>query len=165
MASSSRMRSHGTVEALCSTLQALELTMPTVWAVMHNGNKERDLKFFAYNPCGVHTPVYMDFKDKTEGMSKDGIYVMHNGPNENKFAMTAINASRNVQTDTPELAAGLGAASPSGQLEFMSGRYLDAFRNIEDLCKRILSYKHTPLIIDILTLSSSSTVYRILTSM
>ncbi|KAH8805483.1 hypothetical protein F5884DRAFT_447384 [Xylogone sp. PMI_703] len=109
-----------------------KLGMVRLCEIIHNENKQHNIKCFAYNPGAVPTRFYTDFKDKVEGVSKEGSYVKVDVPNEDKSAQTALNAFKNVHWDTPEMAAGLVTVIASGKLDFMSGRYLDASKNIEE---------------------------------
>lgn len=104
--------------------------------IIHNENfKDYNIKCFAFNPGCVRTRFFTDFQDRVEGRSRDDSYLSHGVENENKSAHTAVNILENVVPDTPELSAGLVTVIASGKLDFMSGRYLDAARHIEDYQK------------------------------
>ena len=53
-------------------------------------------------------------------------------PGETQSAETATKLLSGANFDTPELAAGLVIALASGKLDFMSGRYVDATKNIAE---------------------------------
>lgn len=100
--------------------------------ILHNENKDCGIKTFAIHPGAIPTRFFTDFKDAAEGNIKDGSYVSKTLPGEDKSAKTAIHFFKEVQWDTSQMPAGLVVVLASGQLDFMSGRYVDASRKIED---------------------------------
>jgi NAD(P)-dependent dehydrogenase (short-subunit alcohol dehydrogenase family) len=109
-----------------------KLGMIRLAEILHHENfKDYNIKAFAYNPGRVHTRFFTDFLDKHRGNSKAGSYVIDGVAGEEKSAETVVNAFKGVSWDTPQMAAGLVTALASGKLDFMSGRYLDASRDIE----------------------------------
>lgn len=110
-----------------------KLGMIRLCEVLHNENfKEYNIKCFAYNPGRIRTRFFTDFHDRVEGNSQENSYVVDGVPNEDKSAQTAVNAFKGVKWDTQELPAGLVTALASGRLDFMSGRYLDAAKSVEE---------------------------------
>ncbi|KAJ9604229.1 hypothetical protein H2200_011063 [Cladophialophora chaetospira] len=100
--------------------------------IIHNENKDRGVKAFAYHPGTIQTRFFHDFKDAAEDRVKDNSYVTKHLPGEQKSAMTAVKALEAKTFATPQMPAGLVTVLASGQLDFMSGRYLDASKKIED---------------------------------
>lgn len=108
-----------------------KLGMVRLCEILHNENfKEFGIKCFAFNPGRVPTRFFTDFRDYAEGKIRDNSYLVEGIENERKSAERAVNAFKNVTWDTPEMAAGLVTALASGKMDFMSGRYLDASRNV-----------------------------------
>lgn len=114
-----------------------KLGMVRLAETIHNENfKEYNIKAFAFNPGCVRTRFYTDFKDKVDGIQTEGTsYLLDGIPNEEKSAHTAVDTLKDVTWDTPEMAAGLVIALAAGKLNFMSGRYVDASKNIEEYIK------------------------------
>ncbi|EXJ54839.1 uncharacterized protein A1O5_12905 [Cladophialophora psammophila CBS 110553] len=109
-----------------------KLGMIRLAEILHHENfKDYNIKAFAYNPGRVETRFFTDFRDKVQGKSNPGSYVIEGVPNEDKSAETVVKAFDGVTWDTPQMAAGLVTVLASGKLDFMSGRYLDASRDIE----------------------------------
>lgn len=100
--------------------------------IIHNENKDRGITAFAYHPGTIQTRFFHDFKDATEGNIKANSYVSKHLPGEQKSAMTAVKVLEGKTFATPQMPAGLVTVLASGQLDFMSGRYLDASKRIED---------------------------------
>ncbi|KAF5699382.1 hypothetical protein FMUND_14780 [Fusarium mundagurra] len=100
--------------------------------IHHENFKDYNIKCFSFNPGCVRTRFFTDFRDHFEGKHRNNGYLSHDAENEDKSAETAVKILENVTPDTPELAAGLVTVIASGKLDFMSGRYLDATRHVED---------------------------------
>jgi NAD(P)-dependent dehydrogenase (short-subunit alcohol dehydrogenase family) len=100
--------------------------------IIHNENKDRGIKAFAYHPGAIPTRFFHDFKDASQGKIKENSYVSKDLPGEQKSAMAAVKALEDATFSTPQMPAGLVTVLASGQLDFMSGRYLDASVRIED---------------------------------
>lgn len=98
--------------------------------IHHENFKDYNVKSFAFNPGCVQTRFITDFRDRVEGRTTNASYVTDGALNEDKSAQTAVDALRNAVWDTPELSAGLTTVIAAGKLDFMSGRYLDASKNI-----------------------------------
>ncbi|KAF4967744.1 hypothetical protein FSARC_4805 [Fusarium sarcochroum] len=103
--------------------------------IHHENFKDYNIKCFAFNPGCVRTRFFTDFRDRVEGKSKDDSYLSEDVANEDKSARTAVDILSNAISDTPELSAGLVTVIASGKLDFMSGRYLDAARHVQDYQK------------------------------
>ncbi|KAK5052143.1 hypothetical protein LTR84_002947 [Exophiala bonariae] len=100
--------------------------------IIHNENKDCGVTAFAYHPGTIETRFFHDFKDAAEGNIKAKSYVSKDLPGEQKSAMIAVKALEAKKFATPQMPAGLVIVLASGQLDFMSGRYLDASKRIED---------------------------------
>jgi len=100
--------------------------------IVHNENKDRNIKVFAYHPGAIPTRFFHDFKDATQGKIAENSYLNKDLPGEQKSAMTAVQALEGTTFSTPQMPAGLVTVLASGQLDFMSGRYLDASVRIEE---------------------------------
>ncbi|KEF59447.1 uncharacterized protein A1O9_04291 [Exophiala aquamarina CBS 119918] len=100
--------------------------------IVHNENKDRGIKAFAYHPGAIPTRFFHDFKDASEGKFRENSYLSMDLPGEQKSAMAAVKALEGATFSTPQMPAGLVTVLASGQLDFMSGRYLDASVRIED---------------------------------
>ncbi|KAH6995427.1 hypothetical protein EDB80DRAFT_815736 [Ilyonectria destructans] len=123
-----------------------KLGMIRLCEVLHHENfKEYNIKCFAYNPGRIRTRFFTDFRDRVEGKSRENSYVASRAPNEDKSAQTAVNAFKDIEWDTPELPAGLVTTLASGRLDFMSGRYLDAARSVEEYEKERANIKDQDL--------------------
>lgn len=99
---------------------------------LHNENKAFGIQTFAIHPGAIPTRFFTDFRDAAEGNIKDGSYVSQTLAGEKKSAETATYFFKDVHWDTPQMPAGLVVVLASGQMDFMSGRYVDASRKIED---------------------------------
>ncbi|KIX03865.1 uncharacterized protein Z518_07418 [Rhinocladiella mackenziei CBS 650.93] len=97
---------------------------------LHNENKDHGIKAFAIHPGAIPTRFFTDFRDATAGNIQPGSYVSQTLPGEQKSAQIAVNFFKGIQWDTPQMPAGLVVVLASGQLDFMSGRYIDASRKI-----------------------------------
>ncbi|CAK7221460.1 hypothetical protein SBRCBS47491_004533 [Sporothrix bragantina] len=110
-----------------------KLGMVRLCEILHQENfKEHNIKVFAYHPGCVRTRFFTDFTDFLENKPAEGSYVVKGVPGEQQSAETAKNAFNGVTFDTPELAAGLVTALAAGKLDFMSGRYIDASRHVNE---------------------------------
>jgi hypothetical protein len=100
--------------------------------IIHAENSQDfNIKAFAIQPGAIPTRFYHDFKDATEGR-KDATYYIRDGvEGEEKSAQTAVNFFKTATWDTPQMPAGMVIVLASGQLDFMSGRYLDSGKEIE----------------------------------
>ncbi|CVK96641.1 uncharacterized protein FMAN_10971 [Fusarium mangiferae] len=103
--------------------------------IHHENFKEHNIKCFAFNPGCVRTRFFTDFKDRVDGKSHSDSYLSKGVEYEDQSAQNAVNILQDVTPDTPELPAGLVTVIASGKLDFMSGRYLDAAKHVEDYQK------------------------------
>ncbi|KIW14869.1 hypothetical protein PV08_07654 [Exophiala spinifera] len=92
---------------------------------LHFENKDAGIKTFAIHPGAIKTRFFSDFKDAAEGNIKPGSYVSTSAEGEKKSAETAVHFFKDVTWDTPQMAAGMVTVLASGQMDFMSGRYVD----------------------------------------
>ncbi|OAP54736.1 hypothetical protein AYL99_11184 [Fonsecaea erecta] len=99
--------------------------------ILHHENKDHNIKTFAIHPGAIPTRFFTDFKEASEGNIKEGSYVSKTLPGEEKSANIAVNFFRDVTWDTPQMPAGYVVLLSSGQLDFMSGRYVDCSRKVE----------------------------------
>lgn len=111
--------------------------------IIHAENKNDNIKCFAFNPGCIKTRFYLDFEDEVEGREKrDGSYVTENVMGEKESAEMAVRTLKDAEFDTPYMAAGLVTKIATGELDFMSGRYLDAAVDVQryiDLKEEIVS--------------------------
>lgn len=111
-----------------------KLGMVRLAEIIHVENfKESNIKAFALHPGAIPTRFFHDFKNKAEGKTEDLKYVAEGVEGEEKSAQTAKSFFKDVTWDTPYLAAGMMTVLASGQLDFMSGRYVDSGLVVEDL--------------------------------
>jgi NAD(P)-dependent dehydrogenase (short-subunit alcohol dehydrogenase family) len=103
--------------------------------IIHEENyKQYNVKCFAYHPGCVKTRFYTDFEDAVLGKVKSeqsGNYASLKDGVDLETARTAYEALKGQEFDTEYMAAGLVTAVAAGQLDFMSGRYLDASVDVE----------------------------------
>jgi NAD(P)-dependent dehydrogenase (short-subunit alcohol dehydrogenase family) len=109
-----------------------KLGMVRLAETLHNENKAYGIKTFAIHPGAIPTRFFTDFRDAAEGKIESGSYVSETLPDEKKSAETATYFFKDVKWDTPQMPAGLVVVLASGRLDFMSGRYVDASRRIEE---------------------------------
>jgi len=109
-----------------------KLGMVRLCEILHNENKAYGIKTFAIHPGAIPTRFFTDFRDAAEGHIKDGSYVSQTLPGEKQSADTATYFFKDIQWDTPQMPAGLVTVLASGQMDFMSGRYVDASRKIDE---------------------------------
>lgn len=100
--------------------------------IVHNENRDKNIKAFAYHPGAIQTRFFYDYEDALQGNIKDGSYLSKDLLGDQKSARTAVEALSAATFSTPQTPAGLVTVLASGQLDFMSGRYLDATVKIED---------------------------------
>ncbi|OAL36651.1 hypothetical protein AYO20_03983 [Fonsecaea nubica] len=99
--------------------------------ILHHENKDHGIRTFAIHPGAIPTRFFTDFKEASEGNIKEGSYVSKSLPGEDKSANIAVNFFKDVTWDTPQMPAGYVVLLSSGQLDFMSGRYIDCSRKVE----------------------------------
>ncbi len=110
-----------------------KLGMIRLCEILHQENFEQhSIKTFAINPGCVRTRFITDFEEFLDKQPKEGSYLRTGVPGEIQSAEMATRTLSGVNFDTPELAAGLVVVLASGKLDFMSGRYIDAKRNIAE---------------------------------
>jgi NAD(P)-dependent dehydrogenase (short-subunit alcohol dehydrogenase family) len=100
--------------------------------ILHHENSDCNIKTFAIHPGAIQTRFFHDFKDAAEGNRKEGSYVTEKAPNEKKSAETAVGFFKDVSWDTPQMPAGYVVRLASGLMDYMSGRYVDCSRKVED---------------------------------
>ena len=117
-----------------------KLGMVRLAEIIHaeNHKEHPNIKAFAIHPGAIKTRFFHDFQDKVNGKTDDLKYVSETAEGEEQSAKNAIGflSGSDVEWDTPYMAAGMMTVLASGQLDFMSGRYVDCSTNIEDLQKR-----------------------------
>lgn len=114
-----------------------KLGMVRLAEIIHAENyKESNIKAFAIHPGAIPTRFFHDFKNKAEGKTQDLKYIKEGAEGEEKSAQTATGFFKDVTWDTPYLAAGMMTVLASGQLDFMSGRYVDCGLRVEDLVEK-----------------------------
>ncbi|CAK7201921.1 hypothetical protein SEUCBS139899_004637 [Sporothrix eucalyptigena] len=110
-----------------------KLGMVRLCEILHQENfKEHNIKVFSYNPGCIRTRFFTDYVDFLDGKPVGGSYLVKGVSGEQKSAETVKNFFTGVTFDTPQLAAGLVTALAAGKLDFMSGRFLDASRHINE---------------------------------
>ncbi|KPI38899.1 3-oxoacyl-[acyl-carrier-protein] FabG [Cyphellophora attinorum] len=112
-----------------------KLGMVRLAEIIHVENHDQKVKAFAIHPGAIATRFFHDFKNKVDGKTDDLKYVSADAEGELKSAKTAVAilGGGDVDWDTPYLAGGMMTVLASGQLDFMSGRYVDCAMRIEDL--------------------------------
>jgi hypothetical protein len=100
--------------------------------IIHAENfQEYNIKAFAIQPGAIPTRFYHDFKDATEGRKEATYYIKDGVEGEEKSAQTAVNFFKTATWDSPQMPAGMVTVLAVGQLDFLSGRYLDSAKEIE----------------------------------
>lgn len=114
-----------------------KLSMVRLAEIIHAENFEQyNIKAFAVHPGAVPTQFYHEFKNKVEGRTENLRYISATADGEQKSAETAVSFFAKAKAwDTPYLAAGMMTVLASGQLDFLSGRYVDSALKVEDLLK------------------------------
>ncbi|ETN40967.1 uncharacterized protein HMPREF1541_05247 [Cyphellophora europaea CBS 101466] len=111
-----------------------KLGMVRLAEIIHAENfKESNIKAFAIHPGAIPTRFYHDFKNKAEGHTEDLRYISDTAEGEQKSAETAKGFFKDAHWDTPYMAGGMMTVLASGQMDFMSGRYVDCAMRVEDL--------------------------------
>ena len=125
------MGAHG--NAGYSSYTMAKLGMLRLAEILHVENfKQYNIKAFAVTPGAVATRMYTDFKDALEGKSKPGSYIIEGAEGEQKSVAVAMEHFGHIkQWDAPEMAAGMMTVLASGQLDFLSGRFVDSSVRIE----------------------------------
>lgn len=113
-----------------------KLGMVRLAEIIHAENHDAGIKAFAIHPGAIATRFFHDFKNAAEGKTEDLKYISATADGEEKSAKTATAFLSDVAWDTPYMAAGMMTALASGQLDFMSGRYIDSALEVEDLLTR-----------------------------
>lgn len=99
---------------------------------LHHENKGAGIKVFAISPGAVNTRFFTDFQDAVQGKIAAGSYVSSTLEGDKKSAEVAVQFLKDSTWDTPQMAAGLVVVLASGQLDFLSGRYVDSSVKIDD---------------------------------
>lgn len=116
-----------------SSYIAAKLAMIRLAEIIHVENYEdHNIKAFAIHPGAIQTRFYHDFKDKAEGRTKERSYIVPGADGEDKSAQAAVKFLDSGTFDTPYMAAGMVSVLSGGQLDFMSGRYVDCSIKIEE---------------------------------
>lgn len=114
-----------------------KLSMVRLAEIIHVENfKDYNIKAFAIHPGSIPTRFYHDFKDKAEGRTEQLRYLKEGVEGEEKSARVAMSFFEKANWDTPYMAAGMMTALASGQLDCMSGRYVDSALRVEDLVEQ-----------------------------
>jgi NAD(P)-dependent dehydrogenase (short-subunit alcohol dehydrogenase family) len=114
-----------------------KLGMVRLAEIIHAENFEKhNVKAFAIHPGNVATRFFHDFKDKAEGHTKERSYLKDGRESEERSAQNATNFFKDATWDTPYMAAGMVCVLSSGQLDFMSGRYVDCSLKVEGLVEQ-----------------------------
>jgi len=100
--------------------------------ILHHENKDYNVKAFAIHPGSVRTRFFTDFQDAVDGKIKPNSYVPSAMEGDKKSAELVVSLFGNAVWDTPQMPAGLVVVLASGGLDFMSGRYVDATKKVED---------------------------------
>lgn len=113
-----------------------KLGMVRLAEIIHAENVDANIKAFAIHPGAIATRFFHDFKNKADGKTADLKYISADAEGEEKSARTAVNFFENVTWDTPYLAGGMMTVLASGDLDFMSGRYVDSAVRVEDFVSK-----------------------------
>jgi NAD(P)-dependent dehydrogenase (short-subunit alcohol dehydrogenase family) len=116
-----------------SAYTTAKLAMVRLAEIVHAENfREHNIKAFAVSPGAVPTRMYTDFRDAAAGKKVDGSYVVESAEGEEKSVKIAMEHFGHIkQWDTPEMSAGMVAVLCSGQLDFLSGRFVDCAIKVE----------------------------------
>jgi NAD(P)-dependent dehydrogenase (short-subunit alcohol dehydrogenase family) len=110
-----------------------KLAMVRLAEIIHVENfKDHNIKAFAIHPSAIQTRFYHDFKDKAEGRTKARSYIVAGAEGEDKSAQAALKFLDQGTFDTPYMAAGMVSVLSTGQLDFLSGRYVDCSTKVEE---------------------------------
>ena len=110
-----------------------KLGMVRLAEIIHVENyKQHNIKTFAIHPGAIQTRFFHDFKNKVEGQATERSYIVEGAEGEEKSAATAVGFFEGATWDTPYMSAGMVAVLATGQLDFMSGRYVDCSVKIEE---------------------------------
>ncbi len=110
-----------------------KLGMVRLCEILHQENfKQYNIRTFSLSPGCVRTRFITDFEEFLQGQPREGSYLRSGVPGEMLSAETATRTLSGANFDKPELAAGVVIVLASGQLDFMSGRYVDVKRNIAE---------------------------------
>jgi len=111
-----------------------KLGMVRLAEIIHVENyQNHNIKAFALHPGAIPTRFFYDFKNKAEGKTDDLKYISATAEGEAKSAQTALGLLGKLEWDTPYMPGGMMTVLASGQLDFMSGRYIDCSMRVEDL--------------------------------
>ena len=115
-----------------------KLSMIRLAEIIHAENfQEFSIQAFAIHPGAIATKFYSDFKDKVDGKSTKGnSYVVEGADGEDKSAQNAVSFLEGGPWDTPYMAAGMVCVLASGQLDCMSGRYVECSTRIEEYLEK-----------------------------
>jgi NAD(P)-dependent dehydrogenase (short-subunit alcohol dehydrogenase family) len=114
-----------------------KLGMVRLAEIIHVENyHQHNIKAFAIHPGAIPTRFFHDFKNMAEGKTDDLRYISATAEGEDKSAQNAIGLLGEIEWDTPYLAGGMMTVLASGQLDFLSGRYVDCTMRVEDLVSR-----------------------------
>ncbi|KAH9896238.1 hypothetical protein F4778DRAFT_745624 [Xylariomycetidae sp. FL2044] len=109
-----------------------KLAMVRLGYIIHAENFQKyNIKAFAMAPGAVPTRMFTDFKDKSEGKAAPGSYVVDGAEGEDDSVANALAFFSETQWDSPEMAAGMVVVLAGGELDFMSGRYVDSAVKVE----------------------------------
>ncbi len=99
---------------------------------LHHENKDVGISVFCIHPGTIRTRLYTDYHDAAEGNIRNGGWISSTVKGEKESAENAVDFFKNSRWDAPQMPAGLVLALASGKLDFMSGRYVDSSRMVED---------------------------------
>ena len=117
-----------------SSYTVAKLGMVRLAEIIHAENyHDHNIKAFAIHPGAVPTRFFHDFKNLAEGKTDDLRYLSATTEGEGKSAQNAVALLGNAEWNTPYMAGGLMTALASGQVDFLSGRYIDSRTRVEDL--------------------------------
>ena len=139
---------------LMSSYVVAKLGQVKLAEIIHAENfKAFGIRCFAIDPGCVKTRFFTDFEDEVLGNKRrEGSYTNKGGPLEQKSARNVYTTLKDMNFDTPYLAAGLFTFLAAGKMDSLSGRlfnanvdvqsYLDREEEIlrDDLCRSKMNY-------------------------
>ena len=116
-----------------SAYTTAKLAMVRLAEIIHAENhKEHGITAFAISPGAVPTRMFTDFREANEGRFLEDSYVKRGVEGEEESVRIAMDHFSMIKKwDEPEMAAGMSVMLAGGQLDFLSGRYVDCSTSVE----------------------------------
>lgn len=116
-----------------SAYTTAKLAMVRLAEIIHAENfQQHKIRAYAISPGAVPTRMYTDFRDNSEGRAVANSYIIDGAEGETKSVAIAMEHFGHItQWDTAEMSAGIACVLASGQLDFLSGRFVDCSTTVE----------------------------------